>query len=175
MNTKQTFSILTMTVVLMMTLVMPARAATQAGDDEHDGWVAAWRTTISPIPGDPTQFPAFPGLLTINEEKTLSESDGSQLVPVPAGAIGPNELFASGGHGAWREIGGHKFAIKFVQIVVNGNDSTLFGTVTLQFTVKLSADGNHFQGKGAFNFADANGNPIFAGNEQISGERIAIQ
>jgi len=175
MNTKQTFSILTMAMLLMMTLVVPARAATQAGDDEQADWVAAWRTTISPIPGDPTQFPAFPGLLTINQEKTLSESDGSQLVPVPAGALGPNELFATGGHGAWRELGAHKFAIKIVQIVVNGNDNTLFGTVTLQFTVKVGVDGNHFQGKGALIFADANGNIIFSGNEQISGERIAIQ
>lgn len=175
MNTRRTYAILTMTMLLVMIIGMPTRAAMQGGDDEHAGWVAAWRTTISPIPGDPTQFPAFPGLLTINEEKTLSESDGSQLVPAPAGALGPNELFASGGHGAWREVGGHKFAIKIVQIVVNGNDSTLFGTVTLQFTVKVSTDGNHFQGKGTFTFADANGNPIFSGNEQISGERIAVQ
>ena len=173
MNMKRLSAALALTLMLSLNLVMPVRAS-QADDDDNKGWVGSWRTTISPIPGDSLQFPAFPGLVTINEEGTLTETDGSQLVPAPAGALASDQLFASGGHGIWREAGGQKFTIKFVQIVVHASDNTLFGTVTLQFTLKLSQDQKHFQGKGTFNFADANGNPIFAGNEQISGEQITI-
>jgi len=172
MNTKRSSAALALGLMLSLYLVMPVKAF--QADDDDKGFVGSWRTTISAIPGDPVQFPAFPGLVTINEEKTLTETDGSQLVPAPAGALSSDELFASGGHGGWRQIGGQRCTIKFVQIVVHSSDGTLFGTVTLQFTVKLSQDEKHFQGKGTFNFADANGNPIFSGNEQISGERITI-
>ncbi len=175
MKNNKPFLMMAVTLVLAMGYIAPLSAAAQAGDDQTRVIVGAWRTTVAPIPGDPTQFPAFPGLMTINQERTLTESDGSQLVPVPAGALGPSELLASGGHGVWQEAGARKYTIKFIQIVVNANDSTLFGTVTLQFTVKLNGDGTHFQGNGAFNFADGNGNTIFAGNEQISGDRITIQ
>ena len=171
MNNNKISTALALTLMLSLNFVMPVRAS-QIDDDK--GWVGSWQTTISPIAGDPVQFPALPGLMTINEEKTLIETDGSQLVPAPAGALSSDQLFASGGHGVWREAGAQRFTIKFVQIVVHASDSTLFGTVTLQFTVKLSQDQKHFQGKGTFNFADVNGNSIFSGNEQISGEEITI-
>ena len=140
--------------------------------------VGAWQTTILSVPNGP-QFPAFPGLLNINADGTVLESDGANAalsVPPPNPFCDCTVIALDQGHGVWKKVNGTKYQIKFLQIIVNTNDSTLVATNTLQFTVDLGAGNNQFQGPGSFSLADSHGTPFqgFAGPEQIMAQRIAI-
>lgn len=163
-------------IVMAASLVLPGVALGKDKGDEpesHD-LTGSWQGTFTPIPGNPVQFPPVPALFTFNSDKTLTETDAGTLVPAPAGAFGPFPVYASPAHGIWRKIGDRKFEFKFVSILVNGGDGTLFGTGTILMRIQLSKDGDSFTGTGTFRFVDTAGNtlPGAAGPENISGRRI---
>ena len=150
-------------------------AVMQAQDQQSI--VGSWQTTISPVPGGP-QFTPFPGLITINADGTVVESDGAN-VAAPTAPPNPfcncTVVALDQGHGVWSKAGDRKYQIKFLQIAINADDSSLVLTNTLQFTVQFTGGANdRFQGSGSFLLTDAHGIPIqgFAGPEQIAGQRI---
>lgn len=137
------------------------------GDEGGEGdLVGSWRATFTPIPGDPAQFPPIPALFTFTSDGTLVETDGGSLVPFM-------NTFGSPGHGVWRKIGNHRYEIKNIILVVN-SDMTLFLTGTIRLTVKVSANGDSFQGSATFSFLDPNGVDFGSGPENISGQRIKL-
>lgn len=141
-----------------------APADKDANDD--DRLVGSWRATFTPVSGDPAQFPPLPALFTFTSDGTLVETDGGSLVPFMG-------TFGSPGHGVWRSLGKHRFELKNIILVVN-SDGTLFLTGTVHLTLRVSADGNSFQGNGTFSFVDANGVDFGSGPENISGQRIKL-
>jgi hypothetical protein len=161
--------------VRVMAAAFAVSSVTHAQDQQSI--VGSWQTTISPVPGGP-QFTPFPGLITINADGTVVESDGANI----AAPLAPPNPFCNctvvaidQGHGVWKKIGDRKYQIKFLQIATNADDSSLVLTNTLQFTVELSGGANdRFQGSGSFLLTDAHGTPVqgFAGPEQIAAQRI---
>ena len=133
-------------------------------NDDEGALVGSWRATFTPIAGNPVQFPPIPALFTFTSDGTLVETDGGSLVPFM-------DTFGSPGHGVWRKIGNRKYEMKNIILVVN-SDMTLFLTGTIRLTVRVSADGNSFQGSGTFSFLDENGVDFGSGPENISGKRI---
>ena len=162
----------------VMITVLAVCSALQAQDQNQQPVVGSWQITISPVPAGP-QFSPFPGLITISSDGNLAESDASiAAVPVP-----PPNPFCSctvvtldQSHGVWKKVGDRKYQIKFVQLGINTNDSSLVLTATLQFTIEVSGANDQFQGQGSFQLTDAHGMPIqgFSGAEQIQGQRITI-
>ncbi len=174
MNTNRNLLRFSLRLILMAFAVC---AVLQAQDQSQPPIVGSWQITVSQVANGP-QFPPFPGLLTVHADGTVIESDGANAA-LPFAP--PNPFCActligiDQGHGAWRRVGDRKYQIKFLQIAVNVNDSSLVLTNTLQFTVDLSGN-NGFQGPGSFALVDAHGMPIqgFSGPEQIEGHRIAF-
>lgn len=163
---------------LRLTLTLIAMAFTVCALQADEPIVGAWQTTILPVPNGP-QFPAFPGLLNVNADGTVLESDGADAAlsfPPPNPFCDCTIIGLDQGHGVWKKVNGTKYQIKLLQIIVNTNDSTLVATNTLQFTVDLANGNNHFQGTGTFQLTDSHGMPIdgLAGPEQIMAQRIAI-
>lgn len=134
--------------------------------DDNGGLVGSWRATFTPVPGDPVQFPPLPALFTFTSDGTLVETDGGSLVPFM-------DTFGSPGHGVWRKVGNRRFELKNIILVVN-SDGTLFLTGTIRLTVRVSANGDSFQGGGTFSFVDPNGVDFGSGPENISGQRIKL-
>lgn len=174
MNVKGEF--LRFPLTLMATAL--AVGALQAQDQGQQPIVGAWQTTILPVPDGP-QFPPFPGLLNINADGTVMESDGANA----ALSLSPPNPFCDctivaldQGHGVWKKVTDSKYEIKYIQVIVNTNDSTLVATNTLQFTVDLASGSSQFKGPGSFLLADSHGMPIqgFSGPEQMMAQRIAI-
>ena len=164
MSAKGTFLALTITVTMAAGTQSAALASNNADDD--GSLVGSWGATFTPISGNPVQFPPLPALFTFTSDRTLVETDGGSLVPFM-------NTFGSPGHGVWRKIGKRQFEIKNIIMVVN-SDGTLFLTGTIRLTVKVSADGDSFQGTGTFSFLDSHGVDFGSGPENISGLRIKV-
>ena len=166
--------VLSLLAILLITVAPLALA--EKDEPSERTLVGSWQFTVSPIKGDPNQFAPYPGLVNLSSDNTLIESDGSSLVPTPAGVVIPSAIYTSGGYGVWRAVGARKFELVAVQIGVSDADSTLVGKNTLRFAVTLSKDGKSFSGRGSNEITDANGKPVpsLSGNEQISGHRIEI-
>ena len=166
------------TLSIMIT-VFAFCAVAHAQDQSQQSIAGSWQITVSPVASGP-QFPPFPGLMTISADGTLVESDGSNnAVPVspPNPFCNCTVVGIDQGHGVWKKVGDRKYQIKFLQIAVNTDDSSLVLTNTLQFTVDLSGGANdRFQGTGSFGLTDAHGTPVqgFSGPEQINAQRITI-
>jgi len=167
--------------VALAALALPAsaqsspEASAQGGlsdllDREKEALVGSWQATFTSS-DTPASFPPLPALFTFNPGGSFVETDGGALVASPP----PDPTFGSPGHGVWRSLGGRQFALKMIIIVVGG-DGTLLGKGTVQLTITLDPDGNHFHGEGTFKFVDADGHPIpgAEGPEKISGQRIEV-
>ena len=161
----------------LILMAFAACAVVQAQDQSQPPIVGSWQITVSSVAAGP-QFAPFPGLLTIHADGTVIESDGANTA-LPLAPPNPfcncTLIGIDQGHGVWRRVGDRKYQIKFQQIAINVDDSSLVLTNSLQFTVDLSGN-NRFQGPGAFALADAHGMPIqgFSGPEQIEGHRIVF-
>ena len=133
--------------------------------------VGSFRATFTSAE-TPASFPPLPALFTFHQGGTFIETDGGGLATTPP----PDPLFGSPGHGVWESLDHLRYRVKFALLVVN-QDGTLALRGTVRLRIRLSDDGQTFEGEGTFRFVDADGNPIPGGTgpEKVSGRRIEIE
>ncbi len=121
---------------------------TPTATTDRQGFIGSWLMTFFEEDGPPTL-----ALATVGADGTVVTAEHPVVTP----PIADGPVFASSGHGAWKETGPDSAIVTFVGLGSYGH-GVLFGTVTARATITLGPDGETFDGKGVFTIADPAGN-----------------
>ena len=97
--------------------------------------------------------------------------DGTTIESVQGEA---NPPLSTPGYGAWVKTGPRTFAVTFVQLLYNP-DNSVVGFLKVSQTLTLDATGNGYDGTGRFALTTPGGEVTFSGEAKSHGERIAVE
>jgi hypothetical protein len=153
-------------ILAVVPLGLVAAGAQGGTAPQHDGFVGAWRVTVSPPQGEP-----HPGLLTFSADGTLQVAD-VPTQPAPPG-LPVTTLFFSGGHGVWEPT--RQDAAFIIDILVGAENGMPIGTLTLRGTAALESDNQSLHATYTVDFADPTGQVVSTGQGALQGTRIRVE
>jgi len=121
----------------------------------------SWLYTVT-APG----FGSFQGIETYSAGGGYSEADQLSFNP---------SLVATAGHGAWKNTGGGKFLLTYLNITFDGYTGVPTGTSRVRQAATIDKTGNSYNGSGDFNYFDTGGNLVFGGTFTITATRILVE
>ena len=154
----------------LLLLVLGTASANAQGIFRGFGLVGTWKTSID-IPNRPGG--ALAGIMQVHIDGTMLYSDITQIVPQRVGPNPTDVAFTTPSYGAWDRADGG-FRLTHVEVLASPNTS-VFGSCTTVFDVRLTGDGGEFKGNATFTCFDATGQQAGPpGTAPISGKRIIV-
>jgi hypothetical protein len=131
-----------------------------------DGFVGAWRLTLSPAQGTPA-----PALATLGADGTLVMA----FLPVEAFLGAADQvIFISGGHGSWETSGPDTARLTFVGLAATERGAWA-ATGTISANLTLNPDRRTVTGSYWASMADSAGNEMATEQGALRAERIVVQ
>lgn len=127
----------------------------------------SWIVTVSPT-GAPF---TFQGLLTFTDGGgVIASAQGDILLNAPPGVA----AVATAGHGSWARTGPHEYSFTFRQIFYDA-DGDFQGGAKIRNVATMDSSGAVWTSQFQFEWFDADGNVIFAGDGTQHATRIEVE
>ena len=121
--------------------------------------IGAWRVNVSPeLPGDPV----FVNLAAMHADGTI--------VGFPPASPMPDGTLLSGSTGVWRRLTAQDFSVLFYSTMYNGD--VLIGYQRVRARVRLSSDGQRFDGRFTNDILDPLDNVLVSIEGTVTARRV---